>query len=285
VTSSTRWTTQKKSFERSVADEETNIANTKEGIATTTSEIAALKVSIAALDKSVMEASVQRKDEADAYKSLMAENSAAKELLGIAQNRLNKYYNPKMYKPAAKEELSAGDRIYESNSLVDVSAHQNVAPPPPPPTVAKEYSKHSGENAGVMGMINLLIADLDKDMTEASTEEKDAQADYTGMMNDSAEKRTTDSKSLTDKQGAKADMEAELEAATDAHKSFSKKLLATNSYIASLHAECDWLLQYFDVRQEARSSEIDALGKAKAVLSGADYTLVQTRSAGFLSRD
>merc|ERR1719359_773534 len=33
-------------------------------------------------------------------------------------------------------------------------------------------------------------------------------------------------------------------------------------------SECDWLLQYFDVRKEARTSEIDALGKAKAVLSG-----------------
>ena len=30
------------------------------------------------------------------------------------------------------------------------------------------------------------------------------------------------------------------------------------------------LIQYFDVRKAARSSEIDALGKAKAVFSGAD---------------
>ena len=36
------------------------------------------------------------------------------------------------------------------------------------------------------------------------------------------------------------------------------------------------LSRYFDVRKEARTSEIDALGKAKAVLSGADYSFVQT---------
>ena len=44
-----------------------------------------------------------------------------------------------------------------------------------------------------------------------------------------------------------------------------------------------WLLKYFGVRAEARASEIDALGKAKAVLSGADFSLVQTGSQKFLA--
>ena len=38
----------------------------------------------------------------------------------------------------------------------------------------------------------------------------------------------------------------------------------------------DWLVKNFDNRQAARTGEIDALGKAKAVLSGADFSLVQT---------
>ena len=42
------------------------------------------------------------------------------------------------------------------------------------------------------------------------------------------------------------------------------------------------LIQYFDVRKAARTSEIDALGKAKAVLSGADFSLMQTSSRKFL---
>ena len=37
--------------------------------------------------------------------------------------------------------------------------------------------------------------------------------------------------------------------------------------------------KYFDMRKEARDGEIYALGKAKAVLSGADYSLVQLHSA------
>merc|ERR1719353_1848657 len=131
-------------------------------------------------------------------------------------------------------------------------------------------------------MIDLLVKDLDKEMTVAKTAEEDAQADYEAAMKDSAAKRASDSKALTDKEGAKADLEADLEAHKGAKASATKELGATLQYIASLHAECDWLLQYFDVRKEARTSEIDSLVKAKAVLSGADFSLLQTRSSHFL---
>merc|ERR1719189_1315751 len=130
-------------------------------------------------------------------------------------------------------------------------------------------------------MIDLLIKDLQKEMTEAETQEKDSQADYEQLMKDSADKRTIDSKSLTAKGSAKADEEAALQERTLARADGAKELMATEKYISSLHGECDWLLQYFDARKEARAGEVDSLKKAKAVLSGADYSLLQTkRSAG-----
>merc|ERR1719284_1130998 len=127
-------------------------------------------------------------------------------------------------------------------------------------------------------MIDLLVQDLDKEMTESTTAEKDAQADYEQLMADSAAKRTKDSGLLTEKTANKASMEADLQAHKDSHASLTADLGATMQYIASLHAECDWLLKFFEMRKEARASEIDALGNAKAVLSGADYSLVQMRS-------
>merc|ERR1719331_1661534 len=125
-------------------------------------------------------------------------------------------------------------------------------------------------------MIDLLIKDLDKEMTEAKTTEKDSQADYEQAMSDSAEKRATDSKTLADKTKAKADTTADMEAHTEEKAATTKTLMATLEYIQSLHAECDWLLQYFEVRKEARTGEIDSLKNAKAVLSGADFSLVET---------
>merc|ERR1712204_75695 len=98
------------------------------------------------------------------------------------------------------------------------------------------------------------------------------------MMRDAAEKRTTDSKALTEKNAAKADTEARLQERSEQKGAAGKELMATEKYDMSLHAECDWLLQYFDVRKQARADEIDSLQKAKAVLSGSDYSLMQAKA-------
>merc|ERR1719203_1944328 len=123
-------------------------------------------------------------------------------------------------------------------------------------------------------MIDLLIKDLDKEMAEAATSEKDAQADYETLMADSAAKRTADSSLLTEKTATKAALEGDLEAHKEALAGGKSQLAATLEYIASLHAECDWLVQYFDVRKEARASEVDSLERAHAVLSGADFSML-----------
>ena len=86
-------------------------SSAKEGIATLTEEMAALEKGIKDLDKSVAEATAQRKVEHADYKELMANDSAAKEVLKFAKNRLNKFYNPKLYKPPAKRELSEDEQI------------------------------------------------------------------------------------------------------------------------------------------------------------------------------
>jgi len=268
----------KKGLERDVSDANKAIEVAKERIATLTEEIAALTAGVKALDKAVADATEQRKEENAEYKDLIASDTTAKEILGFAKNRLNKFYSPKLYKPPAKKELSAEDRIVTSMSFMQVSAHDEdqVAPPPPPATMAA-YKKSGEDGNGVIAMIDLLVKDLDEEMQTAKVAEKDAQSDYETMMADSKEKRAEDSKALEDKEGAKASAEMRLEDNKATLASTTKELGATLQYIASLHAECDWLLQYFDVRSEARTGEIDALGKAKAVLNGADFSLVQTK--------
>merc|ERR1719261_531379 len=79
------------------------IGEAKEFIKDTAEEIKALAEGIEALDKSVAEATDNRKEENSDYKTLMANNGAAKEIMLFAKNRLNKFYNPKLYKPPAEE--------------------------------------------------------------------------------------------------------------------------------------------------------------------------------------
>merc|ERR1719323_466313 len=284
----------KKGVSRTLADQESAIERAEEGIATLKSEIASLEDGIAALDKSVTEAMVQRKEEHEAFTELMASDSAAKDLLAVAKNRLNKFYSPKLYKAPKAKELTEEQRIAVNmgvettpapSSLVEVAArlHRKDAPPPPPETF-DAYAKKGQEATGVIGMIDLLVKDLDKEMTEAETEEQDSQKDYEAAMKDASEKRRADSTLLTEKSSAKADLEGDLQSHKEGKAAAKKELYATLKYIQSLHLECDWLMQNYEVRKEARAGEMDSLSQAKAILSGADFSLLQSKPRGFLKR-
>merc|ERR1719235_1008953 len=155
--------------------------------------------------------------------------------------------------------------------------------PAPAPEMYGEYKKSSEESNGVISMIDLLKADLAKEMQESATEEKNDQADYERMVEDSAAKRAADSKSLAEKQGAKADTEAALVASEGEKKSKTAEAMANAKYIHDLHQECDWLVSNFAARKEARAGEVESLNNAKAVLSGADYSLMQTKRHKFLA--
>jgi len=248
----------KKSLTRDIGQLKASIEAGQGAIATLEEEIAALTQGIKDLDASVAEATANRKAEHEEYNELIASDSAAKEILGLAKNRLQKFYNPKLYKT--------------TTTTTAPMFVQNKADPGPPPETFGAYATKSEESGGVLQMVDLLVADLDKEMTEAEAEEKDAQADYEQLMTDSADKRSADSKSLSEKEGAKADTEAAVEGHQDDEASAQKELGATNKLISTLHAECDWLTKYYDVRKEARADETDSLSNAKAVLSGADYS-------------
>jgi len=282
----------KKGLDWDISDLEKAIADETETIATLKSEIEALVDGIKALDKSVAEATETRKSEHDDYVSTLAANTAAKDLLDFAKNRLNKFYNAALYKPPPKRELSEEDRIVVNmgGTLAPTAAPGGIAgtgialsqagvAPPPPPEANLAYKKSGGSSNGVIALIDLLIADLDKDNQTMEVEEKDAQKEYELFMADSQEKRLLDSKAITDKQAAKAETETEKQTDEESKKSKTIEAMETAKYIGGLHADCDWLLKYYDTRKEARTGEIDALGKAKDVLSGADYSLVQTSSA------
>jgi len=102
---------EKKRLEQSLADLEKSMENDKESIASRASDIKALIAGVKALDKSVQEATETRKDENSEYKATMAANKAAKELIGLAKNRMMKFYNPDLYVAPKKQELSAEQRI------------------------------------------------------------------------------------------------------------------------------------------------------------------------------
>jgi len=269
------------------------IGNLHDEIKETKESIASLEQGIKDLDKAVAEATEQRKEEHEEYVSSTAENQAAVDLLGFAKNRLQKFYNPKQYKAAPKRELSEEEKMYAAYGgdigttpapegiagtgigFVQIQAHNVEAPPPPP-----EFGNHKKQNAGgVLGLIDMMVNDLKTEMNQARLEEEDAQEDYEQLMKNSAEKRASDSKTISEQEGQLAEANTDLSAAKDDLSANSKTTQETHEYTQDLHKSCDFLLDNYDTRKSAREEELEALDKAKAVLSGADVSLLQTQPA------
>mmetsp|Transcript_134471 Transcript_134471/g.218835 ORF Transcript_134471/g.218835 Transcript_134471/m.218835 type:complete len:691 (+) Transcript_134471:77-2149(+) len=250
----------KKGLDQDISDLDVQISNGEETMSTLKSELADLATQIKELDGQVAEATKVRKEEHDDFVETMAGNKAAKELLSFAMNRLNKFYRPNLYKAPPKVEVAA-------------LAQSDVAPPPPP-EADLSYSKKE-ESTGVMALIETIIKDLEKEDIEMTGEEKGAQSMYEKFMADAAEKRATMSKASVDKESALAETETDVMTAKDSLKGKKGEVMDLGKYVSSLHGECDWLLKYHDTRAAARTGEIESLDKAKAVLSGADYSLIQ----------
>jgi len=271
-----------------------SIEEMTEGIKTLADEIKALEDGIVALDKSVAEATETRKEEHEEFVTVAAQNNAAVQLLGVAENRLNKFYNPSVYKAPQRRELTEEEQIYVNSGGADprdaeeaaaaqtgiagtgvaVFEQGGVAPPPPPATAGAYKKKDAG---GPTALIQKLANELKMEIQSNEMEEKEAQKDYEELMAESASKRAADSKTITEKETQKAGLEGDLGMAKKDKKATATDLMALGEYVAQLHGNCDFLLKNFDVRKEARSGEIDAIGKAKAVLSGADYSLLQVK--------
>merc|ERR1719324_904165 len=268
---------QKKAAEQDISDLEKAISSAEEAFDALSGEIEALTDGIKKLDKEVVVATEQRKEEHENYSADLASNQAAVELLEFAKNRLNKFYNPKLYKEAPKRELSEEERITVNNggtlaptnppggiAGTDIGAFLQVRAeivaedqdaPPPPPEADLTYGKKGEESGGVIQMIELLKTDLSKEISEMQVEEKEAQADYEKFIADSAEKRAKDAAAIEDKEGSKATLEQEILTNKDALKEKRIELMETEKYIAEVHGQCDWLLNNFDLRTQARADE------------------------------
>merc|ERR1719482_2157539 len=196
-------------------------------------------------------------------------NEAAMGLVEKAKNRMQKFYNPTLYKAPPKTEATMEEKIITAGTFAQV--HSDVAPPPAPEMPSGPVQK-STKSAGVIGMMDTIMKDLGSDMKDMEYEEKTAQKDYAELMADSQETRAGDTKALTGKTTTKAETEATLMTTKETRSATATDLKQIGTVIADLHAACDFIMQNFDLRKEARTNEIEGLKNAKAVLSGASFS-------------
>jgi chromosome segregation ATPase len=238
-------------------------------------EIADLKKGIEELDYSVAEATEQRKEEHAEYLEAVQMNEAAIGLVGKAKNKLQQFYNPSLAKKAAASASASSASFIQAATFAQVRAHSDeeslfeVAPPPPPPDTFGGEVKKNEKSAGVMGMMDSIVRDLENDVKDAEYEEKTAAKEYGELMGESQETRAADSKAIVDKTAAKAEHEGKLMETKEALAAASEDVKLAAATIQDLHGRCDFIMQNYDMRKEARANEVDSLKNAKAVLSGA----------------
>jgi hypothetical protein len=278
---------EKKQLGTEISDIKKEMNSAKSQIGKLSEEIKELIAGIKGLDKSVAEATATRKTEHEEFKKIQAADNSAKELLKMAKNRLHKFYNPKLYKagddadnqakPSLVQVVHDDDDDDDDEGVDDPMSFLQLARgvPPPPPEAVEAYSKKGQASNSVVNMLDTIMADLDKGTQEMGVEEKDSQADYEVYMKDAKEKRATDSRTISAKEGAKAGAEQRVDLKKLEKKSKLKEEYSTAKKLKDIHLECDWLLSNFDARKKARAGEVEALRNTKAVLSGADYGFLQ----------
>merc|ERR1719263_1009556 len=186
-------------------------------------------------------------------------NQATVELIGMAKNRMNKFYNPTLYKEPEKKD--------EDDFFAQVAVRR-AAPGPAPEMPSGEYKK-SESSSGVVAMMDDMINDVEDDMAESKRDEEEGQKDYEQEMTDAATKRSDDSKLIVTKEGEKAEKTTKLEDLKESKRTKNGALDVLESKIENLHKTCDFLIEHFTQMRADRTKEEEGLKASKSVLQGA----------------
>lgn len=226
------------------------------------------------LDAATDDLTKQRQREHAEHVKVLADDTAAMEVLRTAVNRLQKFYNPEVYREQREKVARTGEYDIPGGMFVQVRAVVEVDPAAP--KTYGEYTTQTDKSSLVLKMLNVLMKDLAKEMSQATAQEKASQQEYEATVSESAKRRKEIWESFVTAGRIKARVQEDLLRVQEKTASDTAEFEATNAYLQALHSDCDWLLENYDAREEARAAEVDSLRRARAVLTGADYSLIQT---------
>merc|ERR1719181_707135 len=147
-----------------------------------------------------------------------------------------------------------------------------VAPTPPPSTWDDpDYKGASKETGGIVSLLGMIKADIEKDIRNADKEESDAQAAYDKMFGD------TDI-TIAMLKGTKSDLEKMISTDEDSISSqkgtreTDQESMQTHiDFLKSIATACDFMAANFEPRAIKRAEEVDGLNNAKAIFQGAEF--------------
>jgi chromosome segregation ATPase len=205
-------------------------------------EIAEHKAEIADTEVAIKKASQVREGENAEFQTVVADQRATQDILNKALARLKVFY-----------EKEKGGALLQARQT--------------PPVKFNSYKNSAGASP-VIGMIEQIIEDSKALEAEAVSGETEAQASYEKFVKDSNDVIAKLSDIVAAKTKASATAKADKEQANSDLDTTVGELESLALTEEDLHGECDWVLKNFAIRQKARMDEMEAIGQAKAILSG-----------------
>jgi hypothetical protein len=212
-------------------------------------DIAALQAANVEMQKQMEQASQDRELENKDFQQAVTEQRQTQAILKKALARMQEFY---------KEKDAAFAQITQEPGAA-------VAPMP---EGFKEYKK-SGGASGVVQLLQNIIDEAHQMEKDSLQSETDSQASYEEFIKNSNASIDANNKSIVAKTESKAETEAQKVQAEGDKVAANDDAEKLQAYNAELHGSCDFILKNFDLRQNARSEEIEALQQAKSILSGA----------------
>jgi len=136
------------------------------------------------------------------------------------------------------------------------------------PARFNEYGLNKGGNK-VIALLQNVINDSKATEKILLTSESDAQVAYEGFMKDSNRSIDAKQKAIITKTEERAVATEDRSNSDTAKDAAVKQLGALGDYKGNLHGSCDFVMNNFETRQQARNEEVESLRQATAVLSGA----------------
>jgi len=244
-----------KVVKRDLGEKHTDLVNT---IKELTADIDALNNQVAESEVSLKQAGEQRKADNELFQTSIADQRATITILKMALKRLEEFYKPKAA-AAAKP------------ALVEISLH--VEPPPPKPSGPEAVGyKKDGTAGGVMGLLDMIIADSSRLEDELHASEQKSQKEYGDYVAATTASIEADRVAIAEKEKQRTSAEADKSETEEAQLANQASLDKLGELLSNLHGQCDFIIKYFDIRQTSRAEEMDAIEEAKAILSGADFS-------------
>jgi len=174
----------------------------------------------------------------------------AETILTKAIKVLNAYYDD------LEKKLAAGEAFVQED--------------PTPPEVFKDnsYAGQSSKGNDVIGMLDFILSETQKEETKAHADEEAGQADYEDSMTSLKAEQAKAEKSLAKLQNSLAEAEKDLLDAQEDLKVTTEDKESAVDYLAKIKPGCDFITSNFKLRNKNRSIEKNALTKAIRLIKG-----------------